>query len=77
ECKKHEHPKPSSHSQQTLTNPQPHPLTHNQNITTLPNRPPTTLQNYHFLHKITHFHPQPIPQRLLHPRPPPPHGYFQ
>nr|ARK11925.1 hypothetical protein A6C57_17195 [Fibrella sp. ES10-3-2-2] len=40
---------------QTLTMRQGHPLTHNQNVRTIGNRGPTTLENYPFLEKISHF----------------------
>ncbi|GMA62645.1 hypothetical protein GCM10025859_30850 [Alicyclobacillus fastidiosus] len=39
----------------TLTNRQGHPVTNNQSMRTVGRRGPTTLENYDFLEKITHF----------------------
>ena len=45
----------SNESNDTLTNRQGHPVTDNQNVRTVGNRGPTTLENYDFLEKISHF----------------------
>ena len=41
--------------QPVLTNRQGHPVYDNQNSRTVGDRGPTTLENYQFLEKITHF----------------------
>jgi catalase len=41
------------------------------------NRGPTTLENYHFLEKITHFDRERIPERVVHARGAGAHGYFE
>ncbi|MDF4189446.1 catalase, partial [Ligilactobacillus salivarius] len=48
-------------SEDTLTNRQGHPVTDNQNVRTVGNRGPTTLENYDFLEKISHFDRERIP----------------
>lgn len=62
---------------ETLTNRQGHPITDNQNIRTVGNRGPSTLENYHFLEKITHFDRERIPERVVHGRGAGAHGYFE
>lgn len=44
-----------SENDMTLTNRQGHPITDNQNIRTVENRGLSTLENYHFIEKISHF----------------------
>ncbi|MGX4584250.1 catalase [Paenibacillus chitinolyticus] len=61
----------------TLTNRQGHPITDNQNIRTIGNRGPSTLENYHFLEKISHFDREKIPERVVHARGAGAHGYFE
>ncbi|MET3291510.1 UNVERIFIED_CONTAM: catalase [Brevibacillus sp. OAP136] len=61
----------------TLTNRQGHPISDNQNVRTVGNRGPTTLENYHFLEKITHFDRERIPERVVHARGAGAHGYFE
>lgn len=61
----------------TLTNRQGHPITDNQNVRTVGSRGPTTLENYHFLEKITHFDRERIPERVVHARGAGAHGYFE
>lgn len=68
--KEEQHPKPSSESEDTLTNRQGHPVTDNQNMRTVGNRGPTTLENYDFLEKISHFDRERIPERVVHARVP-------
>ncbi len=61
----------------TLTNRQGHPVTNNQSIRTVGNRGPTTIANYDFLKKITHFDRERIPERVVHARGAGAHGYFK
>lgn len=75
--KEDQHPKPSSESEDTLTNRQGHPVTDNQNMRTVGNRGPTTLENYDFLEKISHFDRERIPERVVHARGAGAHGYFE
>src|SRR3712207_5650805 len=62
---------------QTLTTRQGHPVYDNQNLRTVGSRGPTTLENYHFLEKITHFDRERIPERVVHARGAGAHGYFE
>jgi len=55
-------------SDQTLTDRQGHPITDNQSQRTVGSRGPATLENYHFLEKITHFDRERIPERVVHAR---------
>ncbi len=59
----------------TLTNRQGHPISNNQSTRTVGNRGPTTLENYHFLEKITHFDRERIPERVVHARGAGAHGF--
>jgi catalase len=52
----------------SLTNRQGHPITNNQSQRTVGSRGPATLENYHFLEKITHFDRERIPERVVHAR---------
>ncbi|MBS4209415.1 catalase [Bacillus sp. FJAT-50079] len=61
----------------TLTNRQGHPVTDNQNIRTVGDRGPSTLENYHFIEKISHFDREKIPERVVHARGAGAHGYFE
>ncbi|MBD0383346.1 catalase [Paenibacillus sedimenti] len=61
----------------TLTNRQGHPISDNQNIRTIGNRGPSTLENYHFIEKISHFDRERIPERVVHARGAGAHGYFE
>ncbi|WP_166239613.1 catalase [Paenibacillus turpanensis] len=61
----------------TLTNRQGHPISDNQNVRTVGSRGPTTLENYHFLEKISHFDRERIPERVVHARGAGAHGYFE
>lgn len=60
-----------------LTNRQGHPVTNNQNVRTVGNRGPTTLENYDFIEKISHFDRERIPERVVHGRGAGAHGYFE
>lgn len=61
----------------TLTNRQGHPISDNQNIRTIGNRGPSTLENYHYIEKISHFDRERIPERVVHARGAGAHGYFE
>lgn len=60
-----------------LTTRQGHPVTDNQNIRTIGNRGPATLENYHFIEKISHFDREEIPERVVHARGAGAFGYFE
>jgi len=62
---------------QTLTTRQGHPVTDNQNIRTIGNRGPATMENYHFIEKISHFDRERIPERVVHARGAGAHGVFE
>ena len=62
---------------QTLTTRQGHPLTNNQNVRTVGNRGPTTLENYAFLEKVSHFDRERVPERVVHARGAGAHGVFE
>ncbi|WP_018924511.1 catalase [Salsuginibacillus kocurii] len=64
-------------NEETLTNRQGHPVTDNQNVRTVGNRGATTLENYDFLEKISHFDRERIPERVVHARGAGAHGYFE
>src|SRR5690606_20864284 len=51
-----------------LTDRQGHPIADNQSQRTVGNRGPATLENYHFLEKISHFDRERIPERVVHAR---------
>jgi catalase len=61
----------------TITTRQGHPVFDNQNVRTVGNRGPTTLENYQFLEKITHFDRERIPERVVHARGAGAHGFFE
>lgn len=61
----------------TLTTRQGHPVTDNQNLRTVGDRGPSTLENYHFFEKITHFDRERIPERVVHARGAGAHGVFE
>ncbi|WP_128895129.1 catalase [Longirhabdus pacifica] len=65
------------HEEETLTTRQGHPVSDNQNVRTVSNRGPMTLENYHFLEKITHFDRERVPERVVHARGAGAHGYFE
>jgi catalase len=60
-----------------LTTRQGHPVADNQNQRTIGSRGPATLENYHFLEKISHFDRERIPERVVHARGFVAHGYFE
>src|SRR5688572_7921931 len=54
--------------QPRLTTRQGHPVYDNQHQRTVGARGPATLENYHFLEKISHFDRERIPERVVHAR---------
>ncbi len=60
-----------------LTNRQGHQIYDNQNQRTVGARGPATLENYHFLEKISHFDRERIPERVVHARGATAFGYFE
>ncbi|WP_394336205.1 catalase [Adhaeribacter arboris] len=60
-----------------LTTRQGHPVTDNQNIRTVGNRGPATMENYHFIEKVSHFDRERIPERVVHARGAGAHGVFE
>src|SRR5680860_990346 len=61
----------------TMTTRQGHPVYDNQNSRTVGDRGPATLENYHFIEKITHFDRERIPERVVHARGAGAHGFFE
>ena len=61
----------------TLTTRQGHPVYDNQHQRTVGSRGPATLENYHFLEKISHFDRERIPERVVHARGFVAHGTFE
>src|SRR5699024_3170206 len=64
-------------NRKTLTTRQGRPVTDNQNIRTIGNRGPATLENYHFIEKISHFDREEVPERVVHARGTGAFGYFE
>lgn len=60
-----------------LTTRQGHPVYDNQNLRTVGNRGPATLENYHFIEKMSHFDRERVPERVVHARGTGAHGYFE
>jgi catalase len=60
-----------------LTTRQGHPVSDNQNLRTVGERGPSTLENYQFIEKITHFDRERIPERIVRTRGTSAHGYFE
>jgi catalase len=58
----------SDDKRRKLTTRQGHPVYDNQNQRTVGPRGPATLENYHFLEKISHFDRERIPERVVHAR---------
>ncbi|MCA1685231.1 MAG: catalase, partial [Planctomycetia bacterium] len=54
-----------------------HPVHDNQNQRTVGARGPATLENYHFLEKISHFDRERIPERVVHARGAVAFGFFE
>ena len=55
-------------TRKNLTTRQGHPVYDNQNQRTVGDRGPATLENYHFLEKMSHFDRERIPERVVHAR---------
>jgi catalase len=66
-----------SDEQKNLTTRQGHPVYDNQHQRTVGDRGPATLENYHFLEKISHFDRERIPERVVHARGFVAHGVFE
>lgn len=49
----------------------------NQNIRTIGDRGPATLENYHYIEKISHFDREEVPERIAHARGTGAFGYFE
>lgn len=64
-------------SKPTLTTRQGHPVHNNQDLRTVGNRGPATMENYHFLEKMSHFDRERIPERVVHARGMVAHGEFE
>ncbi len=58
----------TQNDQRILTTRQGHPVSNNQSQRTIGSRGPATLENYHFLEKISHFDRERIPERVVHAR---------
>jgi catalase len=57
-----------SDDKRNLTTRQGHPVYDNQNLRTIGDRGPATLENYHFIEKLSHFDRERIPERVVHAR---------
>jgi catalase len=68
---------PRGGDEQILTTRQGHPVHDNQHQRTVGDRGPATLENYHFLEKISHFDRERIPERVVHARGAGAHGFFE
>src|SRR4051794_2046322 len=66
-----------SNGAQQLTTRQGHPVADNQNLRTVGPRGPATLENYHFIEKISHFDRERIPERVVHARGATAFGHFE
>jgi catalase len=64
-------------TRKNLTTRQGHPVPDNQNQRTVGERGPATLENYHFLEKMSHFDRERIPERVVHARGTTSFGYFE
>ncbi|WP_203135637.1 catalase [Microbacterium sp. JZ31] len=70
-------PEPSEEGRPILTDRQGHAIYDNQNQRTVGARGPATLENYHFLEKISHFDRERIPERVVHARGAVAFGHFE
>jgi catalase len=66
-----------SEERKSLTTRQGHPVYDNQNLRTVGERGPATLENYHFLEKMSHFDRERVPERVVHARGATAFGYFE
>ena len=64
-------------SPRRLTTRQGHPVYDNQSQRTVGDRGPATLENYHFLEKMSHFDRERVPERVVHARGTTAFGYFE
>lgn len=64
-------------AKRVLTTRQGHPVRDNRNMRTVGERGPATLENYHFLEKMSHFDRERIPERVVHARGTGAHGFFE
>jgi catalase len=65
-----------SDDDRNLTTRQGHPVHDNQNQRTVGARGPATLENYHFLEKMSHFDRERVPERVVHARGATAFGHF-
>ena len=65
-----------SDDKRELTTRQGHPVPDNQNLRSVGSRGPATLENYHFLEKMSHFDRERIPERVVHARGATAFGHF-
>jgi catalase len=70
-------PRAEGDDRRELTNRQGHPIYDNQNQRTIGPRGPATLENYHFLEKMSHFDRERVPERVVHARGATAFGYFE
>lgn len=73
----HEKKNTSSEEKNILTTRQGRQVEDNQNIRTIGNRGPATLENYHYIEKISHFDREEVPERIAHARGTGAFGYFE
>jgi catalase len=66
----------SDDDRRNLTTRQGHPVYDNQNQRTVGARGPATLENYHFLEKMSHFDRERVPERVVHARGATAFGHF-
>src|SRR5919206_252291 len=71
------HDRGSRMSERKLTTRQGHPVYDNQNLRTIGDRGPATLENYHFLEKLSHFDRERVPERVVHARGATAFGHFE
>ncbi|QST01081.1 catalase [Pontibacillus sp. ALD_SL1] len=64
-------------SDKTLTTRQGHSIRNNQNLRTVGKRGPSTLENYEFIEKISHFDRERVPERVVHARGTGALGFFE
>jgi len=68
---------PPGQEGKSITTRQGHPVYDNQNLRSVGDRGPATLENYHFLEKISHFDRERIPERVVHARGATAFGFFE
>lgn len=75
--KENEIPREKEANREPMTDRQGHPVTDNQNLRTIGDRGPATMENYHFLEKMSHFDREEVPERVVHARGTGAFGYFE